>query len=120
MLQHLATLGLAICGVLVLLAGHHVWRDRLVDNAVIISGLLLELTLVVLTVVGIPSSADMPDSTARATLIAYLCTTLIAPPLTLFLAIKERSRWAMGLVLAGSIVVAVLLARILQIWSLHV
>jgi hypothetical protein len=111
---------LAACAVLLLLAAHHLWRDRLIDDPIIILSALIEVGLVVQLVIGLAQSGSIRDGAERATYIAYLFTVLVVLPVTVFIAIKERSRWAMGVVLGGAVVVAILVARILQIWQLNV
>jgi hypothetical protein len=111
---------LAACAVLLLLAAHHLWWDRLIDDPIIILSALIEVGLVVQLVIGLAQSGSIRDGAERATYIAYLFTVLVVLPVTVFIAIKERSRWAMGVVLGGAVVVAILVARILQIWQLNV
>jgi hypothetical protein len=111
---------LVACAVLLLLAGHRLWRDRLIDDPIIVVSAVIELALLVQLVIGLAQSGAIQDGAERATYIAYLFTVLVVLPVTVFIAIKERSRWAMGVVLGGAVVVAILVARILQIWQLNV
>ncbi|MDN5797348.1 MAG: hypothetical protein L0H79_16550, partial [Intrasporangium sp.] len=111
---------LLACAVLLLLAAHHLWRDRVIDDPIMVVSGLVELALVVQLVVGLGRAGSIQDGSERATYIAYLFTVLIVLPVTVFIAIKERSRWTMGVVLGGAVVVAILVARILQIWQLNV
>ena len=53
------------------------------------------------------------------TMAAYAVTLPLVPPALAYLAIKEKSRWAMGAVLGGALVVAVMTLRIQQIWTVH-
>lgn len=120
MLLPLTVAILVACAVLLLLAGHRLWRDRLIDDPVILVSAVIELALLVQLVIGLAQSGAIQDGAERATYIAYLFTVLVVLPVTVFIAIKERSRWAMGVVLGGAVVVAILVARILQIWQLNV
>lgn len=118
MLQPLTMLLLGGCAVLGLVAAHHLIRRRLIDDSLIIIGGLLVLGLIVQLVVGIAKSGAIADGAERATFIAYLPTAVVVIPVTLFLAIKEKTQWAMGVVIGGAVVVAILVARVQQIWTL--
>ncbi|WP_347350394.1 hypothetical protein [Intrasporangium sp.] len=111
---------LIACAVLFLLAAHHLWRDRVVDDPIMVVSGLVELALLAQLVVGVTRSGSIQDGSERATYLAYLLTVLVVLPVAIFIAIKERSRWAMGVVLGAAVVVAILVARILQIWQLNV
>lgn len=108
----------ALSAVLAGLGAHRLLRRRLIDDPVIISAVLLELALLVQLVVGLAQAGDVVDGAERATFIAYLFTVLVIAPVAVFLAIKEKTQWAMGVVIGGALVVAVLVARLQQIWSL--
>lgn len=120
MLLPLTVAILVACAVLLLLASHRLWRDRLIDDSIMVLSAVIELALIVQLVIGLAQSGSIRDGSERATYIAYLFTVLVVLPVTVFIAIKERSRWAMGVVLGGAVVVAILVARILQIWQLNV
>jgi len=107
------------CAVLGVLATHHLIRSRPVDDPLILVGGAVELGLIVGLVYGLTQSGAISDGAERATFIAYLFTILVIIPVTIFIAIKERTQWAMAVVLGGAVVVAILLARLQQIWSLH-
>ncbi|WP_076258897.1 hypothetical protein [Intrasporangium flavum] len=119
MLQPLTVVLLVGSGVLALLAAHHLLRRRLVDDPVVITALVLEVALLVQLVVGLTKASAIGDGAERATFIAYLFTVLLVPPATVVIAIKEKTQWAMGVVLGGAFVVAILVARLQQVWSLH-
>lgn len=119
MLQPLTVILLAGCAVLFLLAAHHLLRDRLIDDPVIVVSALIEVALIVQLVVGLGRSGAISDGAERATYIAYLFTVLVVPPVVVFIAIKERTRWAMAVVLGGAVVVAILVARLEQIWQFN-
>jgi hypothetical protein len=97
---------------------HRLLRRRLIDDPVIVAAALLEAALVVQLVVGLATSGAVVDGAERATFIAYLFTVLAIAPVAVFLAIKEKTQWAMAVVLGGALVVAILVARLQQIWSL--
>jgi hypothetical protein len=113
------TVGLLVAsGVLGLLAVHHLLRRRLVDDPLILVGAALELALLVQLVVGLTKASAIGDGAERATFIAYLFTVLLVVPATVVIAIKEKTQWAMAVVLGGAVVVAILVARLQQIWTL--
>lgn len=113
------TIGIySISAVLASLALHRLLKRRLIDDAVIIAAAVLELALLVQLLVGLLQSGAIGDGSERATFIAYLFTALVIAPVAVFLAIKEKTQWAMGVVIGGAFVVAVLVARLQQIWAL--
>ncbi|MBM6404147.1 hypothetical protein JQN72_07805 [Phycicoccus sp. CSK15P-2] len=112
-----AVVGLAalLCVVAVVYAA----RDRLIDDPLLVVVGLVELGLGVLLVVGLVRLDHIDESAERATFVAYLATLPLIPVGTAFLAIKEKSRWAMAAVAVGGFAVAVMTARLLQIWTAH-
>jgi len=109
----------ALAAVLCLLAVYYAFRDRLIDNAVVVLSLLVEVGLLVQMGFGLSGVGSIDDGAERATFIAYLVTLPLIPVGTAFLAIKEKSRWAMGSLAVGAFAVAVMSARLLQIWNLN-
>ena len=120
MLQPLTVVLLAGSGVLALLAAHHLVRRRLVDDPIVFTGLALEVGLLVQLVVGLTKASSIADGAERATFIAYLFTVLVVVPVAVVIAIKEKTQWAMAVVLGGAVVVAILVARLQQVWTLNV
>ena len=119
MLQPLTVVLLVASGGLGLLAAHHLLRGRLVDDPLILVGAVIEVALLVQLVVGLARASAIDDGAERATFIAYLFTVLVVIPVTVVIAIKEKTQWAMAVVLGGAVVVAILVARLQQIWSVH-
>jgi len=119
-LQPLTVVLFVASGVLGLLAAHHLIRGRLVDDPLVLVGAALELALLVQLVVGLTKSSAIGNGAERATFIAYLFTVLLVVPATIVIAIKEKTQWAMAVVLGGALVVAILVARLQQVWSLNV
>lgn len=107
----------ALSAVLCLVAVYYAIRDRLIDNLVIVLSLLVEVGLLVQMGFGLAGVGRIDDGAERATYIAYLVTLPLIPVGTAFLAIKEKSRWAMGSLAVGAFAVAVMSARLLQIWT---
>lgn len=120
MLQPLTVGLLVACAALALASAHHLVRRLLIDNLLIIIALVVELGLLVQLVVGLGRSGAIADGGERATFIAYLFTVLVVPPAAVFIAIKERGRWAMGIMVSGALVVMILVGRLQQVWSLNV
>lgn len=120
MLQPLTVALLVASGLLGVLAVHHLVRHRLVDDPLIIVGAIIELALVVQLVVGLSRASAIADGGERATFIAYLFTVLVIVPVTLLISIKEKTQWAMAVVAGGALVIAILVARLQQVWSLNV
>ncbi|CAN7426812.1 hypothetical protein LJR027_002604 [Terrabacter sp. LjRoot27] len=120
MLQPLTVVLLVASGLLGLLAAHHLLRGRLVDDPLIIVGAAIEVALLVQLVVGLTKASAIGDGAERATFIAYLFTVLLVIPATIVIAVKEKTQWAMAVVLGGALVVAILVARLQQVWTLNV
>lgn len=110
-----AVVGLSV--LLLALAGAYAVKDRLIDDWVLGIAALLELALIVQLVTGLAGLNHIEDSTETATFAAYLVSLPVIPVGTAFLAIKEKSRWAMGALAVGAFAVAVMAARLQQIWN---
>ncbi|NHA66818.1 hypothetical protein [Phycicoccus flavus] len=109
----------AVVGLAAVLCVAAVWyaaRDRLIDDRLLVVAGLVEVGLVVLLVGGLLGLDHIGDTAEKATFIAYLVSLPVIPAGTAFLAIKEKSRWAMGSIAVGAFAVAVMAARLLQIW----
>jgi lysylphosphatidylglycerol synthetase-like protein (DUF2156 family) len=118
-LQPLTVILLGASALLALLAAHHLLRRRLVDDPIVITGAGIEAALLVQLVVGLANASAIADGAEKATFIAYLFTVLVVIPATVFIAIKEKTQWSMAVVLGGAVVVAILIARLHQVWSQH-
>ncbi len=119
MLAPLTYAVVALATVLCVITVAYAVRDRLIDDLVVILAVVIELGLVVQAVVGIVNVGSIGDGTEQATYIAYLVSLPLIPVGTIFLAIKEKSRWAMGSIAVGGFAVAVMSARLLQIWNTY-
>jgi hypothetical protein len=102
---------------LLALAGWYAWRDRLLDDWVLGLAVLVEIGVLVQLVRGLAGLGEIGDADERATFAAYLITLPFVPPGTAYLALKEKSRWAMGAVAVGAFAVAVMTLRLQQIWD---
>ncbi len=117
MLWPLSVIVLVLCAVLALTAVVYLVRRSLIDDRLLAIAGLLEVALLVQLVVGLAHAGQVGGSEG-ATFVAYLFTTLVVPPFVVFLAIKEKSQWAMGVIIVGAFVCGILVGRLEQIWAL--
>lgn len=109
----------AAAAVLALLAGFYAWRDRLIDDRLLLVAAILELALIVQAVAALVNVRDVAaDGAEKATFAAYALTLPLIPPAIAFLAIKEKTRWSMGVIVAGALAIAIMTGRLQQIWNL--
>jgi len=98
----------------------YAWRDRLIDDRLLLVGAVLELGLLVQMVVALVHVGDVVGGGAeQATFAAYAVSLPFVPPAVAFLAIKEKTRWAMGVIAAGAFAAGVMTGRLQQIWDLR-
>lgn len=116
MLVPLTTVVIAVAVLLALIAAIYLVIDRIVDDALLLTTATLEVLLIVLAVVSVVVHGQVRETSEGATLMAYALTLPIVPPVVVFLALKEKTRWTMGVLIAGALTVAVMAYRILQIW----
>ncbi len=117
MLSWLTTAIVVVALVALVLAGFYAWRDRPLDDWLLgILALALVGTLVQ-AVVAVARVGALADE--RATFLAYALTLPLIVPLVVLFALKEKSRWAMGSVAVGVFAIAVMTARLQQIWGMH-
>jgi len=104
---------------LMAVAGWYAVRERPVDDRLLLVGALVELGLLAQAVVSLTHVREVAGGGGeQATFTAYALTLPFVPPATLFLALKEKTRWAMGVVVVGAFGIAVMTARLQQIWDL--
>lgn len=109
----------ALATVLFVVAVYYAIRDKLIDDRLLAVAALVEVGLLVQLVAGLVGLGEIGDSTEKATFAAYLVSLPVIPIGTVLLAIKEKSRWAMGSLAVGAFAVAVMTARCLQIWMTY-
>lgn len=119
MLVPLTTVVIVAVGVLAVLALIYMLLGRLVDDGMLLVTAVVELSLLVLAVTCAFAQAKVTGTGQGATMLAYALTLPIIPPIVVFIALKEKTRWAMGVVIAGTFTVGVMAYRILQIWDVH-
>lgn len=95
------------------------WRDQLINDALLLVAVFVELALVALAVVSLVRFRQVDPASEGATLLAYALSLPAVPPFATLLAIREKSRWAMSVGVVAAFTVAVMAARIAQIWTLH-
>ncbi|MEO3938592.1 hypothetical protein V3N99_17815 [Dermatophilaceae bacterium Soc4.6] len=97
----------------------HVLRDTVVDDRLLLAAAALEVLLVAQVVVGIVQGLNTTRDFEAPVFYAYLGTLPLVPPFVTLLALKDKTRWAMGVVAGSAVVIAVFLARLTQMWTLH-
>lgn len=113
----LTTVVIVAVGVLGVQALAYLIIDRLVDDALLLVTAVVELGLLALAVVSVFVQGRVSGTGEGATMLAYALTLPMLPPVVVFIALKEKTRWAMGVVIAGAFTVGVMTYRILQIWQ---
>jgi hypothetical protein len=105
--------------VLMAVAGWYAARTRVVDDRLLLVAAVLQLGLLVQLVVALVHVGDVVGGGGeQATFVAYAVTLPFLPPAAVFLALKEKTRWAMVTVVVGAFAVGVMTARLQQIWNL--
>lgn len=117
MLSLLTTLVAVAAVVLALMAVFYAWRDRLIDDGVLFVAAVLEALLLAQAVMGVVRIGDIASGADRATFLAYALSLPVIPPAVVFLAIKEKTRWSMVVIVAGAFAVGVMTGRLAQIWG---
>ena len=92
-------------------------RNQGIDDILLFGSGFLELLLVIQLVVGLILLAGLDRSIESATFIGYLIGCIVLPPLAVIWSLSERTRWGSAVLLATYLVMAVLIVRLLQIWS---
>ena len=93
--------------------------DRLINDWLLALAGLVEVGVLVQLVRGLVGIGDLDTGERKATFTAYLVTVPFVLVLTLWGAIKDKTRWAMCAVAVGAFAVAVMTLRLQQIWDLH-
>ncbi len=109
----------ALSAVLMAVAGVYAARDRLFDDRLLAVLALLEIATIVQAARGLMTMATVATVDERMTFAAYLVSLPLVPLVIGFLALKEKTRWAMAALAVGGFAVAVMSIRCQQIWELH-
>lgn len=120
MLSWLTVVVLVVAAVLALDAGYYAWRDKVIDDRLLLVFAVLEVALIAQAIAVLAGVGEVGGGGAeQATFAAYGLTLPFIPPAVALLAIKEKTRWSMGVIMAGAFAVAVMSGRVQQIWALH-
>ena len=90
---------------------------RIVDDRMLLVVGVLEIALLAQVFVGLGQGLNRTTEFEKAVFFAYLITVPFIAPVAVFLALKEKTRSSMLVVLGAALVVGVLGARLVQIWS---
>ncbi len=120
MLPWLTTVTLLAAAAFGLTAAYYALRHRLLDDRLLLVLGILELALVAQVVVGIVDGVTTTRDYEKPVFFAYLLTVPFVAPVAALLALKEKTRPSMGIVVGSALVVGVLVGRLDQIWSVHV
>ena len=119
MLAWLTVVVLVAAAAFGLTAAYYALRQRVVDDWLILVLAVLEVALLVQVVVGIVQGATTTRDYEKPVFFAYLLTVPVVAPVAAFLALKEKSRSSMVVVVGSALVVGILVGRLNQIWSTH-
>jgi hypothetical protein len=78
---------------------------------------LVEVALVAQAVAGLVALATQHRHVDAPTFVGYLLGSLVILPAAGWWAVNERSRWGVGVLLIGCLVMPVMIVRMNQIWS---
>lgn len=117
MLPWLTTVVLVLTAVFGVAALWYAVRGRVVDDLLLLVAALLELALLAQVVVGLVLALGESGDFEKPVFLAYLVTLPFIPPFVTLVALKEKTRWAMLVVLGAAFVIAVLVGRLVQVWS---
>lgn len=116
MLSWLTAVVVAAAVVFGLVAAFYALRSKLVDDRLLAVAAVLEVAVLVQLVVGLVQGIGRTTDFERAVFFAYLLTVPFVVPVATLLALKEKTRSSMVVVVGGAAVVGVLVGRLAQIW----
>lgn len=119
MLSWLTVVIIVVCVVFGLVGAVYAVRDWVLDDRLLVVLGVLEVLLVAQAVVGVVLGAHATRDFEAPVFYAYLLTVPFIAPFAGFLAIKDKSRWAMGVVVGSAFVVGIFIGRLNQIWTPH-
>ncbi|MFB4281344.1 MULTISPECIES: hypothetical protein [unclassified Nonomuraea] len=92
-------------------------RNRPMGMVLLVGFGLLEVAVLVQAgfVIAAVSGGEGPAD--KVTLFGYIGGQVLIPPAGVFLALAERSRWGSGILAVAGFAIAVMNARVLQIWQ---
>lgn len=92
-------------------------RNRPMDRLHLAGLAVVEALLVVQAVLGLIKVAGGEGPDGSATFVGYLLGILLIPPAGAFWGLLERSRWGPAVLVVAGLSVAVMIARMNQIWN---
>lgn len=92
-------------------------RDRWIDPSHLAGIAGLELAVLVQGVLALVRIAGGAHPVEFATFIGYLVTAVLLLPLATVLSFMERTRWGSVIAGAAALILAVLVLRLLQVWT---
>ena len=78
---------------------------------------LLEVGLLVQAVVGLVELATTHRHVSGVTFVGYVVASLLLLPVAVWWSVNEKSRWGVGVLLIGCLVIPVVIVRMNQVWS---
>lgn len=93
--------------------------NKVIGNVVLGLAALVELGVIVQLVRGLIGIPSLEGTEPKATFTAYLVTLPFVLAITVWSAIKDKTRWAMGSIAIGAFAVAVMTLRLQQIWDIN-
>jgi hypothetical protein len=102
---------------LALWTGIQAGRRRPTSEAQMIGAIVVEVALLVQVVIALVRLFGGTTPAEPVTFVAYSIGVLLALPLGFYLAREERSRWGSLCLCFTAVVVAVMVLRLLQLWS---
>jgi hypothetical protein len=78
---------------------------------------LVELGLFGQAVAGIVALATTHRHVSGVTFVGYLVASLLILPVAVWWSLTEKSRWGVGVLLIGCLVIPVMIVRMNQVWS---
>ena len=117
MVSWLTVVILVAAAALGILALVYALTRRTVDDRLLYVLGVLEIALLAQVFVGVGQGFGRTTDFEKAVFFAYLFTVPFIAPVAVFLALKEKTRSSMFVVLGSAVVVGVLVGRLLQIWN---
>ena len=110
---------LVLALVTVLISGVRTLRDQLMTRTDLVSAGALEVGVLFYVGVRVAELIGGHRAPSQALAVVYLVGILLVMPVAVALGLAERSRWGPAVLVAGALTVAVLFARIDQVWTAH-
>ncbi|NUR83355.1 MAG: hypothetical protein HOY71_04620 [Nonomuraea sp.] len=92
-------------------------RNRPMGMVLLVGFAVLEVAILVQAGFVIAAVAGGEGPAEKVTLFGYLGGQVVIPPAGVFLALAERSRWGPAILVVAGFAIAVMTARLLQIWQ---